>query len=612
MTALPPIGLGCMRLSTERDRDEAAALAVLHAAFDEGLTILDTADAYCWDDSERGHNERLIARAIASWAGDRSHVRVATKGGLIRPDGRWVSDGRARHLTTACADSLRALGVDRIHLYQLHAPDPGVPFATSVRALAALKREGLVEEIGLCNVTVGQIEQARRIVDISTIQVELSVWQDANVLSGVVEYCIAHGIRLLAYRPLGGASRRQRTMTDPTLLEIAQRHAVTAPEVALAWLMDLSPLVVPIPGATTVDSVRSIARARSIDLSGGDRALLDERFPAGRALRRTAGPQPTTLRDEGEVVLIMGLPGAGKSTVAEGLRAQGYLRLNRDDAGGTLRDVTALLDDALVSGASRVVLDNTYVSRRSRAEVIRAANARGLPVRCIWLSTSVEDAQVNAAERLVARYGELPGDTALAALRKKDVAAFAPTVQFKYQRALEPPDPAEGFSRIAVMPFERRRDEAFVNRAVIVWCDGLLLRSRSGARVPRTPDDVDVDHGRGAILRVWRDEGWRVLGMSWQPEIAEGLQSTAGADAVFARMNHLLALDIAVAYCPHAAGPPTCWCRKPLPGLGVLFVQHYELDASTCLYVGEGPQDPGFARRLGFQYRDAKEFFAHP
>ena len=131
-----PLAVGCMRLSTEPDRDQARALATLHAAFDAGVTLLDTADAYCLDPAETGHNERLVARALASWDGDRSRVRIATKGGLTRPGGAWVADGRARHLAAACEASRRALGLERVHLYQLHAPDPRVPLATSVRALA--------------------------------------------------------------------------------------------------------------------------------------------------------------------------------------------------------------------------------------------------------------------------------------------------------------------------------------------------------------------------------------------------------------------------------------------------------------------------------------------
>src|SRR5262245_38257645 len=128
----PLAAIGCMRLSTSPERDDDGAVAVLHAAFDAGVTVLDTADAYCLNMDDTGHNERLIHRALEQWRGDRSFIRVATKGGLTRPDGRWVADGRARALTTACEASLRALGIDRIPLYQLHAPDPRTPLATSV------------------------------------------------------------------------------------------------------------------------------------------------------------------------------------------------------------------------------------------------------------------------------------------------------------------------------------------------------------------------------------------------------------------------------------------------------------------------------------------------
>src|SRR5262245_50061041 len=137
------VGMGCMRLSTERDRDQERAIEVLHAALDGGVTFFDTADAYCLDTTDTGHNERLIARALGAWSGDRSRIVIATKGGLTRPRGAWVPDGRSRHLRAACEASLRALGTDRIHLYQLHAPDPQTPLSTSVRALASLKDDGL-------------------------------------------------------------------------------------------------------------------------------------------------------------------------------------------------------------------------------------------------------------------------------------------------------------------------------------------------------------------------------------------------------------------------------------------------------------------------------------
>ena len=600
-----------MRLSTERDRDESRAIAVLHAALDAGISLLDTADAYCLDDRDRGHNERLIARALAAWSGDRTAVRVATKGGITRPDGRWEPDGRAKHLRAACEASLNVLG-GRIHLYQLHAPDPRVPLATSVRALAGLQRDGLVDAIGLCNVTVGQIEEARRIAEIAAVQVEVSVWHEHNVLGGVVPYCIRERIPLLAYRPLGGAGRRERTAKEPTLLEVAARHDATPAEIALAWLIDLSDRIIPVPGATRTESVASIARARQIVLTGDDRAQLDRRFPAGQAMRSApaaAAPPRAPAAADGEIVLIMGLPGAGKSTVARDLVAQGFHRLNRDDAGGTLRDLLLMLDRTIASGTRRIVLDNTYVSRRSRAEVLRAAAARGLPVRCLWLTSSVDVAQVNAASRIVASYGRLPEEAELKTLARRDPAAFPPSVQFRYQRELEPPDVSEGFSRIDTIAFERRADPAFVNRALLVWCDGVLLRSASGRRMPLEPADVDVPEDRAAVLRRYAHDGWKVLGLSWQPEIADGAQTPEGARAVFDRMRELLQVEIDVEYCPHAAGPPRCWCRKPLPGLGVLLVHRHRLDPARCVYVGSGAQDPGFARKLGFAYSPAEEFF---
>ena len=221
----------------------------------------------------------------------------------------------------------------------------------------------------------------------------------------------------------------------------------------------------------------------------------------------------------------MGLPGAGKSTFAERLIAQGYHRLNRDDAGGTLRDLLPALDAALASGASRIVLDNTYVSRKSRAEVIRAASARGFPVRCIWLSTSVEDAQTNAAWRIVSRYGRLPGDAELERLRKRDVAAFLPTVQFRYQRELEPPD-ASRDSRASTSCRSsggaiRRSSTARSSSGATACC----FAADRGADRPRARRMSTSPADRAAVLARYRDEGWRLLGMSWQPEIAEGTQS---------------------------------------------------------------------------------------
>ena len=307
-----PGGMGCMRLSTEQDRDETRAIELLHTAFEGGVTFLDTANAYCLNDDDIGHNERLISRALASWSGDRSRIVVATKGGLTRPNGEWVPNGKARHLRTACEASLRALGVQRIRLYQLHAPDPRTPLSTSVRALNALRNEGLVDRVGLCNVNVSQIEEARRITDISAVQIELSLWHDTSLLNGVVLHCIEHGIQLIAYRPLCGSRRSRRLLSDPVLAEIASRHDATPGDIALAWLYGLSDVIVSIPGPTRLETLRSVIRAHDIQLTDEDRARLNATLPSGRAISATvrgASNRPVATVRDGEVVLVMGLPG---------------------------------------------------------------------------------------------------------------------------------------------------------------------------------------------------------------------------------------------------------------------------------------------------------------
>jgi aryl-alcohol dehydrogenase-like predicted oxidoreductase/histidinol phosphatase-like enzyme/predicted kinase len=601
MNAARTVAIGCMGLSTDPGRDDDRSVTVLHAAFDAGVTLLDTADAYCFDEHDIGHNERLISRALSIWPGDRARITVATKGGMTRPEGRWELDGRAKHLRAACERSRQALGVERIALYQLHAPDPRTPLTTSVKALAALKRDGVISSIGLCNVTVGQIEEARRITEIDSVQVELSIWNDASILSGVASYCIANRLQLLAYRPLGGRRSHTRTKNHPVLQRLAAAHGVSPFDIAIAWLGHLSDVIVPLPGVTRVETAVASARAQRIVLTDADRLMLDDAFPSARLLRRDH-TVTAPARGDAEVVIVMGLPGAGKTTLTEQFVADGYRRINRDETGGTLRALTGDLDRALAAGASRIVLDNTYVSRRSRAEVLQTAAAHGVPVRCVWLSTSVDEAQVNAASRLVSRYGRLPADKELAALRKQDVAAFLPTVQFRYQRELEPPSEDEGFATIEVLPFARRTPADCTNRAVVVWCDDVLLRSKAGHRTPAGPGDVEIDEAVAAALRRDRDEGYLILGLSWQPEIADGTRTSADVAAVFARMNELVGFPIDVEHCPHPAGPPTCWCRKPLPGLGVLLIHRHRLDPAQSIFVGRSAADPGFARKLGFAF----------
>jgi aryl-alcohol dehydrogenase-like predicted oxidoreductase/histidinol phosphatase-like enzyme len=584
-----------MRLSTDDDRDEGRAIDVIHTALNAGAALLDTADAYCHDDRDVGHNERLIARALASWGGDRSRITVATKGGLRRPKGQWVSDARAKHLKEACDASRAALGVEQIDLYQLHAVDPKVEIETSVRALASLQNDGRIREIGLCNVTINQIERARAIANIASVQISLSVFDDENLRNGVAEYCHDSGIRLIAYRPLGG-DRAKRLARDEVLQSIAAKHGAAPADIALAWLMTFDG-VVPIPGATRVETAQATGHARALSLDDDDRRQLDHRF-SGRLLRvpRTKRRAPVHPNYDGEVVIVMGMPGAGKTTSARDIEARGYTRLNRDALGGSLADLIPRLDASLARGERRVVLDNTYPTRAARNAVIETAWSRRVPVRCVWVVTSIGDAQINAVQRMIEVHGSLPSPAEIREKGRDDARYLSPDAQFRYARLLEEPTVDEGFERIDVLPFARVSDAMRATRAIIFDADDILK------------PDPRVTDGRRAKLSAFRDHGWLLFAHAWRPEIARGTMSRSDVDASLAELRAMIG-EVDIAHCEHDAGPPICWCRKPLPGSVIDFARRRDVSFERSVVVAKSTADVTMAERLGASFTMSEAFF---
>ncbi len=269
------IGLGEMPMSLAGRPDEARSVRTIHAALDAGVTLIDTADAYCIDESEVGHGERLVAKALAAWPGDRDRVLVATKGGHTREGGDWGLDGRPEHLRQACEASLRALGVETIGLYQFHRPDPKVPFAESVGALAELQKAGKVRLVGLSNVSVDQIRQARQLVQVASVQNEFSPRFRRS--EGELAFCAAERIAFLPWSPLGGIGRgrdlggRHRAFAD-----IGEAHGVSAQQVALAWQLAKAPVVIPIPGSSRPETITDSAAATRLRLSDDELARLDQ------------------------------------------------------------------------------------------------------------------------------------------------------------------------------------------------------------------------------------------------------------------------------------------------------------------------------------------------
>jgi len=251
-----------MPLSTAGRPDAAESVRTLHAALDAGMTLIDTADVYCLDAADIGHNERLVARALREWSGDSNNVVVATKGGLTRPDGRWDRDARPDRLRAACEASLSALGVDAIDLYQLHAPDPKVPLEDSVGALAGLRAEGKIRAVGLSNVSVDEIRRASAIVPIASVQNRLSPFFREALGEGVVEHTAREGMGFLAYSPVGGGRLNRKLPDHAVVTEIAGSRGISAHAVVLSWVLGRAPNVIVIPGARTVPhALDSIAAA---------------------------------------------------------------------------------------------------------------------------------------------------------------------------------------------------------------------------------------------------------------------------------------------------------------------------------------------------------------
>ncbi|MCF6508223.1 aldo/keto reductase [Blastococcus sp. MG754426] len=271
------IGLGAMPLSTKDERpSQEDAVAVVHAALDAGVTLIDTADAYARDESEFGHNEELVARALAGYGGDTSAVLVATKGGHTRRGTDWELDGSPAYLRRACEGSLRRLGVDAIGLYQFHRPDPATPWDESMGALRQLADDGLVRMVGISNADIAQIDVARSIVGDALVSVQNQFSPGWRHSADELAHCAGHGLAFLPWSPFGGVtSAGSLGSTAPAFAQVADELGVSVYQVTLAWHLAQSDTVVPIPGASRVASVRDSVAAAGLTLSPEQLARLD-------------------------------------------------------------------------------------------------------------------------------------------------------------------------------------------------------------------------------------------------------------------------------------------------------------------------------------------------
>ena len=273
-TSVFPVGLGAMPLSVAGHPDAAGARALVHAALDAGVTLIDTADAYS-PDGVLGHNERIVADGLRTYGSDTAHVLVATKGGHTRDGDDWGLDGRPEYLRKACEASLQTLGVDSIGLYQHHRPDPKVPYADTMGGLADLLEAGLVQRVGISNADPDQIRVARDIIGDGLVSVQNQLSPAFRSSLPELDLCTELDLAFLPWSPLGGIGPATDLGSSHAAFgQVGQRYGVSPQQVCLAWLLSLSPVCIPIPGASRPRSIQDSAAATGLTLDADDIAVL--------------------------------------------------------------------------------------------------------------------------------------------------------------------------------------------------------------------------------------------------------------------------------------------------------------------------------------------------
>lgn len=324
-----------------------------------------------------------------------------------------------------------------------------------------------------------------------------------------------------------------------------------------------------------------------------------------------------------EIVLITGYNAAGKTTITKEYTDRGFTNLNRDTAGGKVNDLLLPCEAEIKAGRS-VVLDNTFPTIPSRQPFIDLAKKLGVKIHCVWMSTSFEDAQLNACLRMMKRVGKILGPED----KTDDPNLFPPVALFRYKKLFEnkkekgeypvpdfpgkqEPKKAHGFNTVEKRPFVRYWEPEYKNKALIIDADDTIRTSTGDQNWPEKPEEVLIIPGTASKIRAWMlaNRVELLLGVSNQSAVDKGRMTCKEVDACFEETNRQLGLEVRWLYSPWLPPKHITYCRKPHCGLGAQLIYEHKLLPSECLYVGDATSDKTFAARCGFQYQHPKEFF---
>jgi len=319
-----------------------------------------------------------------------------------------------------------------------------------------------------------------------------------------------------------------------------------------------------------------------------------------------------------DIVLIMGYPASGKSTLAK-QHSKNRTVFNRDTIGGKVSTIPQLIKEAHAKGERSFLVDNTYPTIESRAGIIEVGKKLGLPVHCKWMTTSIEDAQYNAVKRQIERYGKMLDPDELKEKGKTDPNMFPPAAQFTYRKLIEgdkkkgipkqTPSTDHGFTSVEEVKFVRELDKTKLkHKAIIFDLDGTLRTSKAGNKYPIVKEDIQIIPGTVDKVKKLRADGFKLFALSNQSGVHSGKITY---DEVEALCKYTLEPfgGMWFKFCPHRP-MVSCYCRKPMPGVGVELMEKFGIDPNQTTMVGDMKSDETFAKRCGFNFEYAERFFS--
>jgi len=320
-----------------------------------------------------------------------------------------------------------------------------------------------------------------------------------------------------------------------------------------------------------------------------------------------------------DIVLIMGYPASGKSTLAK-QHAENRTVFNRDTIGGKVSTIPQLIKEAHAKGERSFLVDNTYPTIESRAGIIEMGKKLGLPVHCKWMTTSIEDSQYNAVKRQIERYGKMLDPEELKEKGKTDPNMFPPAAQFKYRKLMagdkkkgipkQIPSTDHGFTSVEEVKFVRELDLIKLkHKAIIFDLDGTLRKSKSGRKYPLVKEDIEIIPGTKKKIKKLKEDGFFLFGVSNQSGVHSGHLTYDEADALCKYTLDQFEVPIGYTFCPHRP-MVSCYCRKPMPGVGVELIEKFKIDPNQTTMVGDMKSDETFSKRCGFNFEYAERFFS--